>query len=98
MARLSGVTALAGERAKVDPLGMAMMIHRRLDLQGVPWPLTLRQVSNTVRELSRGELVEVLATDPESVRAFDAWSRATGNALLESSQFGNVLRFVVRKL
>jgi tRNA 2-thiouridine synthesizing protein A len=77
---------------------MAMLIHRRLDLQGVPWPLTFRRMSNTVRELSRGELIEVLSTDPESVRALDAWSRASGNALLESSQFGNVLRFVVRKL
>jgi tRNA 2-thiouridine synthesizing protein A len=75
-----------------------MVIRRRLDLQGVPWPLTLRQVSNTVGELSSGELIEVLSTDPESVRALDVWSRATGNALLESSQFGNVLRFVVRKL
>jgi tRNA 2-thiouridine synthesizing protein A len=51
-----------------------------------------------VRELSHGELIEILSTDPESVRALDAWARATGNALLESSQFGNVLRFVIRKL
>ncbi|HEY6203756.1 MAG TPA: sulfurtransferase TusA family protein [Candidatus Limnocylindria bacterium] len=77
---------------------MAMLIHRRLDLQGVPWQLTLSRVSNTMSELSHGELVEVLSTDPGSVRALDTWSRATGNALLESSQFGNVLRFVVRKL
>jgi tRNA 2-thiouridine synthesizing protein A len=77
---------------------MAMVIHRRLDLQGVPWRLTLRRVSNAVQELAPGELIEVLATDPESVRELDAWSRATGNAVLESSQFGNMLRFVVRKL
>jgi tRNA 2-thiouridine synthesizing protein A len=77
---------------------MAMLIHRRLDLQGVPWPVTLSRLSNTVRELSRGDLIEVLSTDPRSVSALDTWSRATGNALLESSQFGNVLRFVVRKL
>jgi tRNA 2-thiouridine synthesizing protein A len=77
---------------------MAMFIHRQLDYQGVPWPLTLSRLSNTMRDLSSGELIEILSTDPESVRALDTWSRATGNPLLESSQFGNVLRFVVRKL
>lgn len=77
---------------------LAMLIQRQLDLQGVPWRLTLRRVANTVRELSPGELIEVLATDPESVREIAEWSRATGNAVLESSQLGNVLRFVVRKL
>jgi tRNA 2-thiouridine synthesizing protein A len=77
---------------------IAMMIQRRLDLQGVPWRLTLGRVADAVRELSPGELIEVLATDPELVREIAAWSRATGNAVLESSQLGNVLRFVVRKL
>jgi len=54
-------------------------------------------VADAERELSHGELIEVLATDPELVREIAAWSRATGNAVLESSQFGDVLRFVVRK-
>jgi TusA-related sulfurtransferase len=42
--------------------------------------------------------MEVLASDPGSVSAFAAWSRGTGNALLESSQLGNVFRFVIRKI
>jgi tRNA 2-thiouridine synthesizing protein A len=96
--RISIATALVRERTEVDPLRMATVIHPQLDLQGAPWQLTLRRVSNTVCELAPGALIEVLATDPESVREFAAWSRATGNALLESSQFGTVFRFVIRKL
>jgi tRNA 2-thiouridine synthesizing protein A len=74
------------------------VIHRRLDLQGAPWQLMLSRVSSTLRELAPGELVEVLATDHDAVLEIEAWSRATGNSVLESSQFGNVLRFVLRKL
>jgi tRNA 2-thiouridine synthesizing protein A len=77
---------------------MAIVIHRRLDLKDVPGRRSLRRVSNTMAELSPGELVEIIATDPASVGEFAAWSRATGNTLLESSQFGTVFRFVIRKL
>jgi tRNA 2-thiouridine synthesizing protein A len=75
-----------------------MVIHRRLDLKDQPGRLTLRRVSDTLAELSPGDLIEILATDPDSVRELATWSRATGNALLESSQFGTVFRFVIRKL
>ena len=44
-----------------------------------------------------GELLEVLATDPGSVKDFAAWSRATGNPLVEQSVDGGVYRFVLRK-
>lgn len=76
---------------------MAMVIHRNIDLQGQPSYIALARAARAVGDLSRGELIEVLASDPGSVSAFAAWSRATGNALLESSQFGNVFRFVIRK-
>lgn len=74
-----------------------MLIHRKLDLKGEASALAVENTARALGELSRGELIEVLATDPGSIREFDSWSRATGNALLESSQLGNVFRFVVRK-
>jgi len=77
---------------------MAIVIHRRLDLQGLPCPGPVRAVNDALAQMASGELVEVLATDPCAVREFAVWARATGNDLLESSQFGNVFRFVVRKL
>lgn len=77
---------------------MAIVFHRKLDLQGQTSALAVSHAARALRELSNGELMEVLASDPGSVRAFAAWSRGTGNALLESSQLGNVFRFVIRKI
>jgi tRNA 2-thiouridine synthesizing protein A len=50
-----------------------------------------------MKDLAPGQLVEVLATDPGSVPDFKAWSRATGNPLVESTQEGAVYRFVLKK-
>ena len=44
-----------------------------------------------------GALVEVLATDPGSVKDFAAWSRTTGNELVEQTADGGVYRFVLRR-
>ncbi len=76
---------------------MALAIKRQLDLKGFAARLALEKTAEALRDMTAGELVEILATDPTSVREFDHWSRATGNDLLESSQFGNVFRFVLRR-
>ena len=49
------------------------------------------------RTIAPGTVVEVLATDPGSVKDFEAWARSTGNELIESTQDGSVYRFVIRK-
>jgi len=74
-----------------------MMIHRKLDLQHVPPPARVSSIAEMVAELPHGELIEVLASDPHSVPEFRATSRAARTDLLESSQLGNVFRFVLRK-
>ena len=38
-----------------------------------------------------------LATDPGAVKDFAAWSKATGNELVEQTVDGGVYRFVMRK-
>jgi tRNA 2-thiouridine synthesizing protein A len=50
-----------------------------------------------IRTIASGSLVEVLATDPGSVKDFAAWSRTTGNELVEQSTDGGVFRFVLRR-
>ena len=45
-----------------------------------------------------GDTLEILATDPGSVADFDAFCRATGNELVESTQDNNVYRFVIKHL
>lgn len=76
---------------------MAIEIAQTLDLKGLACPLPIVKTAKAMRDLAPGALVEVLATDPGSVKDFAAWARTTGNELLESSQLGSVYRFVIRK-
>jgi len=76
---------------------MAIEIAQKLDLKGLACPLPIVKTAKAMKELPAGSLVEVLATDAGSVKDFAAWSRTTGNELLESSQLGSVYRFVIRK-
>jgi tRNA 2-thiouridine synthesizing protein A len=50
-----------------------------------------------MKTVPSGALVEILATDPGSVKDFAAWARSTGNPLIEQSQDGDVFRFIIRK-
>jgi tRNA 2-thiouridine synthesizing protein A len=56
------------------------------------------KTAHLFRGLTAGTLVEVLATDPGSVKDFGAWTRSTGNELIESTQEGSVYRFLIRKI
>jgi len=75
-----------------------MILRRKLDLQRVPPSVRVTSIADMVAELPAGELVEVLASDPHSVAEFRATSRSAATDLLESSQLGDVFRFVLRKL
>ncbi len=76
---------------------MSLTIARTLDLTGLSCPLPIVKTAKALRELAAGEVVEVLATDPGSVKDFEAWAKTTGNELLSSTQDGAVYRFVIRK-
>jgi tRNA 2-thiouridine synthesizing protein A len=76
---------------------MSMTIARTLDLKGLSCPLPIVKTAKALRELDSGDVIEVLATDPGSVKDFAAWSKTTGNELVASTQDGAVYRFVIRK-
>lgn len=76
---------------------MSVTIAVSLDLKGLSCPLPIVKTAKAVKGVAPGQLVEVFATDPGSVPDFKAWSKTTGNPLLESSQEGGVYRFVVQK-
>ena len=49
------------------------------------------------RPCPSGAAVELLATDPGSIKDVAAWCRATGNELVEQTSDGAVYRFVIRR-
>ena len=76
---------------------MDATIAMSLDLKGLSCPIPIAKTARAMKELAAGQLIEVFATDPGSVPDFKAWSRSTGNPLVESGQEGGVFRFVLRK-
>jgi tRNA 2-thiouridine synthesizing protein A len=76
---------------------MSATIAKTLDLKGLSCPMPIVKTAQAIKELSSGELIESLATDPGSVPDFTAWCRSTGNELMEQSATDGVYRFVIRK-
>lgn len=76
---------------------MTVIVARTLDCKGLSCPLPIVRTAQALRLLAAGDLIEVLATDPGSVKDFAAWSRVTGNELVEADQEGGVFRFLLKK-
>jgi tRNA 2-thiouridine synthesizing protein A len=72
-------------------------IAARVDARGLSCPMPIVKTAQAVKTVATGALVEVLATDPGSQRDFVAWSRATGNELVEQGVDGTTYRFVIRR-
>jgi len=69
-----------------------------LDTQGLNCPLPILKAKKSIKALAAGETLEVLSTDPGSVRDFDSFCKATGNELLESKEKGQgVYQFLIKK-
>jgi len=72
-------------------------ITQRVDARGLSCPLPIVRTAIAIKGVASGELVEVLATDPGSTKDFVAWTRTTGNELVESSVDEGVYRFLLRR-
>ena len=68
-----------------------------LDARGLKCPMPIVKTAQQIKTIASGDLLEVLATDPGAVADFAAWSRSTGNELVESSVQDGVYRFVLRR-
>lgn len=72
-------------------------IARCLDVKGFNCPIPIVKTAIQMKQMASGETIEVLATDPGSVPDFNAWSKTTGNKLIEQTQDGGIYRFVLKK-
>ena len=72
-------------------------IGATVDARGLSCPMTKLRTAQAIKTVASGAFVEVLATDPGSLKDFTAWCRSTGNELVEQSVDGMVFRFVIRR-
>ena len=68
-----------------------------LDCTGLNCPLPILRLSKAVNQLKNGQRLEMIATDPGSVKDVQAWSRQTGHTLVETRQEQEKYRFIVEK-
>lgn len=68
-----------------------------LDLSGLNCPLPILRAKKALASMRGGQTLHVIATDPGSVRDFEAFSKQTGNALLESRAEAGKFYFLMRK-
>ena len=88
---------LAGDLAEDGRPMRPASTAQRLDTAGMSCPMPIVKTAQAMAGLSSGQLLEVIAYSPKAVTDFAAWSKSTGNALVESSVEGGVYRFLLRK-
>ena len=74
-----------------------MDAHKELDTRGLNCPLPILKAKKALADMSSGQVLKVLATDPGSVRDFQAFARQTGNELVEQSSGGNEYAHYLRR-
>jgi TusA-related sulfurtransferase len=74
-----------------------METTRELDARGLNCPLPILKAKKALAEMTSGELLRVVSTDPGSVRDFQAFARQTGNELVEQTSGGSDYVHVLRR-
>jgi len=74
-----------------------MQVDKTLDCKGLHCPQPLMEARDAVEDMKVGEILEMMATDPASVPDMAAWSRRTGNKIIEQKQEDNVYIFYIEK-
>ena len=87
--------ALAGRGGR--PQTLRAMSDTLLDVQGLSCPLPVLKANKALRSLPPGARLTVVATDPASVRDFQAYAQETGHALVAFSEDRGVFRFTLKK-
>jgi len=70
---------------------------KELDARGLNCPLPILRAKKALGELASGQVLRIVATDPGSVKDFEAFCKQTGNTLLSSAQSEGAFEFLIRK-
>jgi len=62
-----------------------MEFQKELDTRGLNCPLPILKAKKALADMQSGDVLKVVATDPGSMRDFQAFARQTGNDLVEQS-------------
>jgi len=70
---------------------------QELDATGLNCPLPILRAKKALSSMQSGKILRIVATDPGSVKDFEAFAKQTGNQLLESGEEGGKFVFLLKK-
>lgn len=70
---------------------------KELDARGLNCPLPILRTKKALNDMTAGQTLRIVATDPGAIKDFQAFAKQTGNELLESSEGGGEFTFLIRK-
>ncbi len=68
-----------------------------LDATGLNCPLPILRAKKALNGMDAGKVLRIIATDPGSVKDFEAFAKQTGNELMESSEEAGKFMFLLKK-
>lgn len=74
-----------------------MDFDKELDARGLSCPLPILKTKKSLNELTSGQVLKVIATDPGSVKDMQAFANQTGNPLLSTSEEDKTYVFFLKK-
>ena len=74
-----------------------MNFDKELDARGLNCPLPILRAKKALNDMQSGQVLRIFATDPGSVKDFEAFAKQTGNALLESATTPDEYIFFLKK-
>ena len=74
-----------------------MDFDKELDARGLNCPLPILRAKKALTDMVSGQVLRIVATDPGSVKDFQAFSKQTGNALLASETVDKEFIFFMKK-
>lgn len=74
-----------------------LQVDREVDARGLNCPLPVLRTKKALNDMVSGQVLRILATDPGSVRDFQAFARQTGNELLQHTEQDGVFSFLLKR-
>ncbi|HKZ39445.1 MAG TPA: sulfurtransferase TusA family protein [Candidatus Hodarchaeales archaeon] len=77
---------------------MSVSPNKTLDAKNMACPMPILKAKKAISEIQVNQVLEIIATDPGSLKDFPAWCNSTGHQLLSSeSRKDKTYRFLVKR-
>jgi tRNA 2-thiouridine synthesizing protein A len=74
-----------------------MNFDKELDARGLNCPLPILRAKKSLNDMQSGQVLKIVATDPGSVKDFQAFAKQTGNELLSQGETNKEFTFFLKR-